>query len=304
MWSFGLRRAGRLALGLLGAILLAAVVAAQAAPYANNGAKGGLLHFFGTVLSRLAQFARFDFGSSAISATPAAQELVQRLPATLELVAAGALVAALIGIPLGIVLSIGRVSRAAAPLIQIVAAAPVFCAALALLWLSVQVLHWNADLQGAPDLWSALASGNGATIREAFRLLALPALTVGAAGAAGVQLALRRAVNEAREAPYRRGLKMMGLSPFEVDRLYLVPQVFAGVLANLGEIALSLFSAAAVAEWVFGWPGAAVLFLRSVALHDWSVVALVLLSFAAITLIAQFLGSLGARALAGIEANP
>ncbi len=300
MWSFGLRRAGRLALGLLGAILLAAVVAAQAAP----GAKGGLLHFFGTVLSRLAEFARFDFGSSAITAVPAAQELAQRLPATLELVAAGALVAALIGIPLGIILSIGRVSRAAAPLIQIVAAAPVFCAALALLWLSVRVLHWDAQSQGAPDLWSALASGNGSAIREAFRQLALPALTVGAAGAAGIQLALRRAVNAEREAPYRRGLKMMGLTQFEVDRLYLVPQVFAGVLASLGEIALSLFSAAAVAEWVFGWPGAAVLFLKSVALHDWSVVALVLFSFAAITLFAEFVGSLGARALAGIEANP
>jgi peptide/nickel transport system permease protein len=304
MWSFGLRRAGRLALGLLGAILMAAVVAAQAMPQGNNGAKGGLLHFLGTVLSRLFQFARFDFGSSAITAAPAAQELAQRLPATLELVAAGALVAALIGIPLGIFLSIGRVSRAAAPLIQIVAAAPVFCAALALLWFSVQVLHWDAQLQGTPDLWRALAGGNGAAIRDAFRLLALPALTVGAAGAAGVQLALRRAVNESRDAPYRRGLRMMGLSPFEVDRLYLVPQVLAGVLANLGEIALSLFSAAAVAEWVFGWPGAAVLFLKSVALHDWSVVALVLFSFAAITLFAEFIGSLGARALAGIEANP
>ena len=192
MWSFGLRRAGRLALGLLGAILMAAVVAAQATP----ASKGGLLHFLGTVLSRLLQFARFDFGSSAITATPAAQELAQRLPATLELVAAGALVAVLIGVPLGIFLSIGRISRAAAPLIQIVAAAPVFCAALALLWISVQVLRWNAPLQGAPDLWRALASGNGAAIRDAFRLLALPALTVGAAGAAGVQLALRGAVNE------------------------------------------------------------------------------------------------------------
>jgi peptide/nickel transport system permease protein len=300
MWSFGLRRAGRFALGLLGAILMAAVVAAQAAP----PGKGGVSHFVGTVLSRLGEFVRLDFGSSAITAAPAAQELAQRLPATLELVAAGALVAALIGIPLGIVLSIGRASRAAAPLIQIVAAAPVFCAALALLWLSVQVLHWDAQSQGAPDLWSALASGHGTAIRDAFRLLALPALTVGAAGAAGVQLALRQAVNESREAPYRRGLRMMGLTPFEVDRLYLVPQVLAGVLANLGEIALSLFSAAAVAEWVFGWPGAAVLFLKSVALHDWSVVALVLFSFAAITLFAEFVGSLGARALAGIDANP
>jgi ABC-type dipeptide/oligopeptide/nickel transport system permease component len=166
------------------------------------------------------------------------------------------------------------------------------------------ILHWDTGEMRSQSLWSALASGNGAAICETLRVLALPALTVGAAGAASVQLALRRAVAAGVDAPYRRGLKMMGLGALEVDRLYFVPQVLAGVLASLGEITLSLFSAAAVAEWVFGWPGAAVLFLRSVALHDWSVVALVLFAFAAITLLAEFIGSLGARALAGLEANP
>src|ERR1700733_872045 len=300
MWRFGLRRAGRLALGLLGAMLMAGAVATVA----MTDARGGIAHYVSAFIVRLLGMLRLDFGASLISGAPAGEILAQRLPATLELVGAGLLVAALVGLPLGILLSMSRISRAAAPLVQIVAAAPVFCAGLALLWVASVVLGWDMTGGAPPDLWAALSSGNGARIGVALRALALPALTVGAAGAASVQLAFRRTANEALDAPYRRGLRMMGLGVLEVDSLYLVPQVLAGVVASLGEITLSLLSAAAVAEWVFNWPGAAVLFLKSVALRDWSVVALVLFSFAAITLAAEFIGALGARALAGLETNP
>jgi peptide/nickel transport system permease protein len=141
-----------------------------------------------------------------------------------------------------------------------------------------------------------LGEGGRASLM-ALHALALPGLTVGAAGAAAVQLAVRRAESEATEEPYRQSLKRLGLSSYEIDRLYLAPQILAGMLASFGEIVLALFSATAVAELLFGWPGAAVLFLRSVALHDWSVTALVLLVFAAISLLADFCGMVAARAL-------
>ncbi len=298
MWRFGLRQVARLALGLLGAVLLAAFVSALAAPDAKTGA----LHFMGAVLSRLLAVARLDFGVSAINDVPASAELAQKLPVTLELVGSGAIVAAIVGMPLGLLLSISRTARAVAPLIQIVAAAPVFCAGLGLLWISVRVFHTTPH--AADHLWSTLASGNGPQIRAALGALALPALTVGAAGAASVQLALRRASAGAIEEPYRRGLRLMGLGAFEIDRLYLVPEVLAGLLASLGEISLSLFSAAVVAEWVFGWPGAAALFLKSVALRDWSVVALILFAFGAVTILARFVGALGGRMLGGEAAAP
>ena len=96
------------------------------------------------------------------------------------------------------------------------------------------------------------------------------------------------------EAPWRRGLRLMGLGAVEIDLAYLAPRILAGLLAALGEITLALFSAAAVAEWVFDWPGAAVLFVKSVALPDWGVAALVLLAFAAIKLMADFIGAVSA----------
>jgi peptide/nickel transport system permease protein len=285
MWQ--VRQVLKFVLELLGAVLLAAAVAAVPA-------HGGL--YPRAVFARLLDFLHLDFGASSISGMPAASLLAERLPATLQLMLAGAIVAFAIGIPLGVLLGRGRALRAAAPLLQIVAAAPVFCAGLGLLWLAARVLHVSYSPQPLP--WPALAKG-GHTAFLALKALALPGLTVGAAGAAAVQLAVRRAESHAIAEPYRHGLKLMGLGSFEIDRLYLAPQVLAGMLASLGEIALALLSAAAVAEWLFGWPGAAVLFLKSVALHDWSVTALVLFAFAAISLTADFCGVIAARMLGG-----
>jgi peptide/nickel transport system permease protein len=294
MWRFGLRQAGRLALGFLGAVVLAALVAAA------GGRGPGFAAYGNAVLDHLIAFARLDFGTSAITANPAWMELSRRLPATLELLGFGAIIAVAIGAPVGMLLSAGRVLRAGAPLMQIVAAAPVFCAGLGLLWLSERVLHWA----GAPRDTSFLAvllSGNLDAVEAELRAVALPALTVGAAGAASVQLALRRAVSQAASEPYRRGLHAMGLGRFEIDRVYLLPQILAGLLRSLGEVASSLLAATAVAEWVFGWHGAADLFLKSVALEDWTVVALVIFVFAGLTMTAEFVGVMAARLLAETE---
>jgi len=56
-------------------------------------------------------------------------------------------------------------------------------------------------------------------------------------------------------------------------------------------------SAAVVAEWVFHRSGAADLFVKSVALADWNVVAIILLVFACLTFVAEFLGKLAGRLL-------
>lgn len=296
MLRFWLKLTGRFAAGLVGATLLAACVSALSSTGHHDGT------FVHAVVTRLMAIGHFDFGLSAVSAVPARIELARSLPPTLELVGLGAVIAFAIGVPVGILLSASKTLRAGAPLIQIVAAAPVFCAGLGLLWLSDRVLHWT----GAPreaSLVAEIGRGNFNDVELALRAIALPALTVGIAGAATVQLAIRRAIGQALGEPYRRGLRAMGLGRFEVDRIYMMPQVTADLLRSLGEVVSSLLAAAAVAEWVFDWPGAVVLFLKSVALHDWAVAAVVLLAFAVLTLSADFVGRLCAHLLARAEAG-
>jgi peptide/nickel transport system permease protein len=281
------RQALRFVLGLIGAVLAAAALSALSL----DGAAQSSGAYFAAVLTRVGQMAQLDFGLSAVSGWSASGEVAQSLPYTISLASLGAMIALIIGAPLGVLLGTSPVRRAAAPLIQIVAAAPVFCAALALSWVSIRVFNAHPVAPGVH-----LFAGSAASVANT---LVLPVLTVGAAGAAAVQLALRRAASHAQQQSWRRSLRLMGLPALEIDRLYVAPEVAAGLLANLGEVTLALFSAAAVAEWVFGWPGAAVLFVKSLAFADWNVAALILLVFAAIKFTADLIGAIASKFVLG-----
>jgi peptide/nickel transport system permease protein len=291
MWMlrFVLNEAGRLLLGLFGAALMAAAVAALSVPHAADG----LAYFLVAWAGRINELIHLRFGESVISGLSIFVELATRLPLTLGLVGEGVVVAALVGVPIGFLFGAGPVRRAAAPLIQIVAAAPVFCAGLALAYGAASLLHWPVPINGGASIGPGAFPQNAAQAQA----MVLPALTVGLAGAAAVQLALRRAAAEAGQESWRFFLRRMGLASWDVERSYVMPQIFAGLLASLGEVMLALLSAAAVAEWVFSCRGAADLFVKSVALHDWSAAAAVLFVFASLTLVAQFVGQCGARLL-------
>lgn len=280
MWRTALTESGRWVLALLGALLIAAGVSAMAGPDLQN--------YAASFAEKLPGLLTLDFGHSAISGAPAAQELAARGPATANILGLGALIAVLLGAPLGLALGTGAMRRATAPLIQIVSAAPIFCAGLALAYLAHHLFGFEQ-----PDA-AAAAHLDAAGLRA----LALPAVTVGLAGTAAVQMALRRAESEAQDSPFRSGLRRLGLSMLEIERVHIVPQVFAGLLRSLGEVVLALLSATVVAEWVFNCRGIADLFVKSVALHDWAMAAPILFVFAGIAITAEFLGRLAARLVA------
>ncbi len=289
MLRFVLREAGRTGLGLAGAVLLAAAISALAAPDAT----GGLWHFLVAWGRALDAFAHLDFGHSAMTGAAAGEELAQRLPLTLGLVLEGFAVALIVGIPVGFLFGAGPARRAAAPLVQFVSAAPIFCAGLALIYLAVDILRWPVPVGSGENAGLELMPGSTAE----FAAMALPVLMVGLAGAAAAQLALRRAAAQTVQASWRIQLRRMGLSAWDIESAYVIPDVLGGLLASLGEVMLALLSAAAVAEWVFNCPGAADLFVKSVALHDWNMAALVLFIFAGATFLADFAGRVAARAL-------
>lgn len=291
-----LREAGRLGLGLLGAALLAAAIAALARPGAGDGALSFVFAWGQTVQA----WATGDFGQSAMRGTSAWAEFASHMPLTLGLVLEGFVVALLVGIPVGFLFGSGPARRAASPLVQVISSAPIFVAGLALAFLAANGLGWTVPV-GSIGMKSGLKliPGNAAE----FETLLLPVLTVGLAGAAAAQLALRHAAAIAAGESYRVQLRRMGLSAWEIERAYAVPQIIAGLLNNLGEVMVALLSATAVAEWVFNYAGAADLFVKSVALRDWAIVAPVLLAFAGLTMIAHFIGRCAARAISDTGAG-
>jgi peptide/nickel transport system permease protein len=296
MLRIGLWQAGKLIANLIGAALLAAALATLGRHV------HGFWPWLGAFADAVTNMARGNFGISSVTGHAAADDLAAVLSSTLQLVSAGLVIALLIGVPLGAFLSASRILRAAAPLMQIIAAAPVFCAALGLIWFAVHVLHWTAPTQTSALSWASLAQPDAWNVT--LRVFALPALVVGAAGAASVQLPLRRTAAAVLHAPYRAGLQMMGLRALEIDLRYVVPEFAAGLLRALGDVVLALLAAAAVAEWVFDRDGAAVLFLKSVTFGDWNVAALILLVFAALKFAADFAGAIAADLIVPREDAP
>lgn len=279
MKRFLARLCAQLLVGLCGAALVAIALSAIGEAKPQN-----LPEYLTALLAKLAAFGKGDAGRSLISGLPVQAELAQQLPPTLALIGAGAGVALLTGIPLGLLFAFGSIRRAIAPFLQFATATPVFCAGLALAYGAVQLLHWPVSVN--------MRAGSTVLADEAWRYAALPIATVGLAGAAAVQLALRQAAIRASNEAFCIGLKRLGLSLWEIELLYVLPQIFAGLLARAGEITLALLSAAVVAEWVFHRQGAADLFVKSVALADWNMTAVILFVFAALTILTNFAGRL------------
>ena len=271
-------------LGMAGICFLAVMVAALPA---HSG------HFLHLAATKIVQFAQLDFGASAVSGLPVAQEVSRQLRPTLVLALVGGGMGLLASVPVGLLLSRPRIIRATGPVAALLTAVPVFCVGILGIWVTFRFFGLTvAGPQSAAPFHDDWRDARGTV---------LPALTVAAAAMAVAQQTIRSTEIALRQEPFRRSLALMGLGAFEIDCRYVLPLVVAGVLQNLREIALATLSGCAIAERLFDRPGAASMMLKSVALRDWNVVAMLLLCFGALVLLAEFCGRLAAEQLQSEE---
>jgi peptide/nickel transport system permease protein len=263
---------------LMGSLVAAVILAALLMTLSLRA--HGFAPFLSAFSMKLVGILKGDFGVSAARGVPAVALVMLALPATLKLIGLGAVVALALGAPLGTAFGASLVAHTVAPLMELIAALPVFAAALAVLWIAA---HLPQAAQGAE--------------RETLQTLMLQVAIVGVVGAGSVQLALRRGAARAWSAPYREGLRIMGLSSFDISLHYAAPEMAASLLRNLGQVIVGLISSAVVVEMVFARGGAAVLLLKSAMEADWNVAAAILLLIAAIVIVADFIGALAANAI-------
>lgn len=286
MGQFAVNEIGRLLLGLAGAALLAVALAA----YGDASTHGPYVQAF---LHRLVGYANGHFGSSLITGSDALDEVRRHLPATAMLVAGGALLAVVVGVPLALMFHFDSIRHFAAPVMQVIAAMPVFCAGLLLIYGAAWLLGWDAG----SGMIVGFSDGD-------WRGMVLPIVTVGLAGTAAVEFVWRRTSATESDAPWRGGQKRLGLGTLEIEGVYVLPRMLAGLIAGAGEIVLALLSASVVAERVFAVPGAAELFVKSLALNDWNMAALVLFSFAVLVFTVGFFGRMLAYLIVGERVTP
>jgi peptide/nickel transport system permease protein len=215
-------------------------------------------------LSWAAAFVRGEWGYSYADGRPVMDRLLERLPATLQLVGVSSLVAVLVSLVVGIASAVRRgVDRAATVASVAGISLPVFWLGLVLQLVFANQLGWLPS--------SGRTSFAGGDIGDRLAHLVLPVAVLAAAHAAGWSRYLRSSMRSALAQPFIRGARARGVGE---SRLVLRHALRYAVLPFATVVLLDasiMASGAVVTESVFAWPGVGSLFTEALAKRDYTV---------------------------------
>lgn len=211
-----------------------------------------------------------DLGNSLVTGESVLSEIVDRLPATLELITLGMLLGALLGVGVAI-LSAERERGPFAFLARLYgglgASVPDFFLGILLIlgfYTALQIAPAPLGQAGptAPEIPSptnaylldAILAGNASAIGTALSHLALPVLTLALAYSAGIYRVARAAIEDARRARHVDYVILMGGSRKLMWR-YVLETAAPPVLTVTGIIYGLLLGGAVIVETIFSWGG-------------------------------------------------
>jgi peptide/nickel transport system permease protein len=214
---------------------------------------------------------RGDLGQSQTTGRPVLQDLLQRVPATLELTLASLVVALAVGIPLGVAAAVRRDSWLdhASRLLGVGGVAmPTFWTGLLALYVFFYALgvappplgRLGSGIEAPPRLSGlytvdALATGDGRALVSALHQLLLPALVLGFSVMAPLTRMVRATMLEVLESDYIKAAWAAGLPRRTVVYGDALRNCMIPVITLLGVVFGFLMAGNVVVESVFAWPG-------------------------------------------------
>jgi len=209
---------------------------------------------------------RGDLGNSFVHGMPAVELIVQRMPATFELVVVAIALTCVLGIPLGLIAGLYR----DAPLGRGLMASSVLGFSLPNFWQGmVFILLFAVWLGWLP------ASGRGPTVNvlgvpfslltaEGWRHVTMPAINLAVANIALVLRLTASGVVEARSQEYVRFARAKGVTPGRIVRRHILRNILIPVVTVIGMEFGTLIAYSTITETVFAWPGMGKLLIDSV----------------------------------------
>ena len=208
-----------------------------------------------------------DFGVSIRDRRPTRDLLLERLPATMQLAAAGMLLAIIIGVPLGILSAVRRdsVLDKSGKLFAVLGmAAPQFWVAIMLILLFGAILKWLPTYgRGGPDHFI------------------LPAFVLAWSIMAGIMRLGRSSMLEVLDSDYVRFARIKGLRDELVVWKHALRNALIPILTFSGISLAGLLNGAIIVEVVFAWPGLGRLMLDGVLQRNFPVVQAAVMASAA-----------------------
>ena len=215
----------------------------------------------------LGSLLRGDAGYSIRSGQPVFAEIAARLPVTIELALAAAIIALAIGVPLGIVSALKPNSLAdllARGFGLFGLALPNFWLGTLIILLFARYLRWMPNTGGYVDFFQDPAAN--------LRFLVFPAITLGVAMAAVVMRTTRSAMLDVMGTDYIRTARAKGLQDGAVINRHAMKNSLIVVVTILGIQVGYLLGGAVVVEEVFAVPGIGRMLLAAISQRDYAVV--------------------------------
>ena len=217
-------------------------------------------------LAFLAGLLRGDLGVSLVDDYPVLDEIALRLPRTLELIAAGTVLAILIGVPAGTWAALNRgggFDRVASATAAFVLAIPVFVVGTLLVLLLAQTLRLMPAGGYVPFAKSP---------SQHLLLLTLPAVAIAKGLTAVLFRMTRSSVLDVVAQDHVRTARAKGLGPGRVVLKHILRNALSPVLTVLGLHMGALLGGTVLVEYVFNWPGLSTPLLRAVESRDYPMV--------------------------------
>lgn len=217
---------------------------------------------------------RGNLGRSLRTNQPVAEAILQRLPVTLELLAAALLISLAIAIPMGIVSAVRRNSGVdlVSTLFALVGfSMPNFWLGLILIYVFALLLRWLPPSGFVPLV---------ADLVDNLRSLILPAITLGTALAALVTRQLRSGMLEVLRQDYVRTAQAKGLSQRLVVGKHALKNALIAVVTVVGLQIGGLLGNTIITETLFALPGVGRLMIDAIFSRDFFIVQGVILFLA------------------------
>lgn len=230
----------------------------------------------------IVQFGRFvanaaqgNFGLSYRLKRPVNVLIRERLPATLELVAISALLALLVGVPLGVYTALRRdswLSRAALTLSLVGVSLPTFVIGIGLIYFFS--VHLNLLPSFGRGQTVSLGWWNtGLLTKSGWAAIIMPSITLCLYQLTLVLRLVRSEMLEVLRTDYIKFARARGLSDRIVHFRHALKNTLMPVVTVIGLQVGGLIAFSIVTETVFQWPGMGLLFIQAVGFADIPVMA-------------------------------
>ena len=236
-----------------------------------------------------------DFGLSLRQVRPVSALFLERLPATLELSTAAALLSLAAGIPMGIYTALKRDSWLAQVFLAVSligVSLPTFLIGILLILVFAVHLGWLPSF-GRGDTIAIGWWTTGLLTASGLKSLILPAITLGLFQMTLFMRLVRSEMLEVLRTDYIKFARARGLPERTVHFRHALKNTLVPVITVAGLQLGSIIAFAIITETVFQWPGMGLLFIQAVTVADIPVMAaylcLIALFFVIINLVVDLL---------------